>query len=70
MSVGVAVLVFLACLIMTLVSSEVLVRGLVALGTKLKLTEGFLGLLMALGRIASDPGKTWDEAKEQATKDE
>jgi len=49
MSVGIALLVFLACLIMTLVSSEVLVRGLVVLGTKLKLTEGFLGLLTALG---------------------
>src|SRR6266516_7787142 len=54
MSVGVAVLVFLACLIMTLVSSEVLVRGLVALGTKLTLTEGFLGLLTALGADAPE----------------
>ncbi len=49
MSVGIAVLVFLACLIATLASSEVLVRGLVALGSKLHLTEGFLGLLTALG---------------------
>ncbi len=49
MSVGIAVLVFLACLITTLASSEALVRGLVALGTKLKLTEGFFGLLTALG---------------------
>ena len=49
MSVGIAVFVFLACLIATLVSSEVLVRGLTVLGTKLTLTEGFLGLLTALG---------------------
>ncbi len=40
MSVRIAVFVFLACLITTLVSSEVLVRGLVALGSKLYLTEG------------------------------
>ena len=54
MSVGIAVLVFLACLITTLVSSEVLVRGLVVLGTRLKLTEGFLGLLTALGADAPE----------------
>ena len=54
MSVGIAVLVFLACLITTLVSSEALVRGLVVLGTKLKLTEGFLGLLTALGADAPE----------------
>ncbi len=54
MSVGIAVLVFLACLITTLVSSEVLVRGLAVLGTKLKLTEGFLGLLTALGADAPE----------------
>jgi cation:H+ antiporter len=54
MSVGVAVLVFLACLITTLVSSEVLVRGLTVLGTKLTLTEGFLGLLTALGADAPE----------------
>ena len=54
MSVGIAVLVFLACLIMTLVSSEVLVRGLTVLGTKLTLTEGFLGLLTALGADAPE----------------
>jgi hypothetical protein len=35
MSVGIAVLIFLVCLIATLVSSEVLVRGLTILGTKL-----------------------------------
>src|SRR6266704_201514 len=54
MSVGMAVLVFIACLITTLVSSEALVRGLVVLGTKLKLTEGFLGLLTALGADAPE----------------
>src|SRR6266536_1372325 len=54
MSVGIAVLVFLACLITTLVSSEVLVRGLAVLGTKLTLTEGFLGLLTALGADAPE----------------
>ncbi len=54
MSVGVAVLVFLACLITTLVSSEVLVRGLTVLGSKLTLTEGFLGLLTALGADAPE----------------
>jgi cation:H+ antiporter len=54
MSVGIAVLIFLACLITTLVSSEVLVRGLVALGSKLTLTEGFLGLLTALGADAPE----------------
>ena len=54
MSVGIAVLVFLACLIMTLVSSEVLVRGLTVLGTKLTLTEGFLVLLTALGADAPE----------------
>jgi cation:H+ antiporter len=54
MSVSIAVLVFLACLIMTLVSSEVLVRGLTVLGTKLTLTEGFLGLLTALGADAPE----------------
>jgi cation:H+ antiporter len=54
MSVGVAVLVFLACLIATLVSSEVLVRGLTVLGAKLTLTEGFLGMLTALGADAPE----------------
>jgi len=54
MSVGIVVLVFLACLIATLVSSEVLARGLVALGSKLHLTEGFLGLLAALGADAPE----------------
>src|SRR5438552_15464546 len=54
MSVGIAVLVFLVCLITTLASSEVLVRGLTVLGTKLKLTEGFLGLLTALGTDAPE----------------
>jgi cation:H+ antiporter len=54
MSVGVAVFVFLACLITTLVSSEVLVRGLTVLGSKLSLTEGFLGLLTALGADAPE----------------
>jgi cation:H+ antiporter len=54
MSVGVAVLVFLACLITTLVSSEVLVRGLTVLGSNLHLTEGFLGLLTALGADAPE----------------
>ncbi len=54
MSDGVAVLVFLACLIATLVSSEVLVRGLTVLGAKLTLTEGFLGMLTALGADAPE----------------
>ncbi len=54
MSVGVAIFVFLACLITTLVSSEVLVRGLTVLGSKLTLTEGFLGLLTALGADAPE----------------
>src|SRR5207247_2660634 len=54
MSGGIAVLVFLACLIPTLVSSEMLVRGLTVLGTKLTLTEGFLGLLTALGADAPE----------------
>jgi cation:H+ antiporter len=54
MSVGIAVFVFLACLITTLVSSEVLVRGLTVLGSKLSLTEGFLGLLTALGADAPE----------------
>jgi Ca2+/Na+ antiporter len=54
MSVGIAVFVFLVCLITTLVSSEVLVRELVALGSKLHLTEGFLGLLTALGADAPE----------------
>ena len=49
MSVGMAVLIFFTCLIVTLISSEVLVRGLTVLGTKLNLTDGFLGLLTALG---------------------
>jgi cation:H+ antiporter len=54
MSVGIAVLVFLACLITTLVSSEVLVRGLTVLGSKFHLTEGLLGLLTALGADAPE----------------
>ena len=54
MTAGIAVFVFLVCLIATLVSSEVLVRGLTVLGSKLHLTEGFLGLLMALGADAPE----------------
>src|SRR5579885_2173042 len=54
MSIGIAAAVFLACLITTLVSSEVLVRGLSVLGTKLSMTEGLLGLLMALGANAPE----------------
>jgi cation:H+ antiporter len=54
MSLGIALLVFLACLITTLVFSEVLVRGLTVLGSKLTLTEGFLGLLTALGADAPE----------------
>lgn len=54
MSVGIAVFAFLACLIATLISSEVLVRGLTVLGSKLHLTEGFLGLLTALGADAPE----------------
>ena len=54
MSVSIAGLVFIACLITTLASSELLVRGLTTLGTKLSLTEGFLGLLTALGADAPE----------------
>jgi cation:H+ antiporter len=54
MSLGIAVLIFCVCLITTLVSSEVLVRGLTVLGIKLRLTEGFLGLLTALGADAPE----------------
>jgi cation:H+ antiporter len=54
MSVGIAVLIFLVCLIAMLVSSEVLVRGLTILGSNLGLTEGFLGLLTALGADAPE----------------
>lgn len=54
MSLGIAVLVFIICLIAMLISSEVLVRGLTVLGTKIKLTEGFLGLLTALGADAPE----------------
>ena len=54
MTAGIAVFVFLVCLIATLVSSEVLVRGLTVLGSKLHLTEGFLGLLTALGADAPE----------------
>lgn len=54
MSVSIAAFVFLACLITILVSSEVLVRGLTELGSKLHLTEGFVGLLTALGADAPE----------------
>ena len=54
MSLIVAVLIFIVCLISMLVSSEVLVRGLTRLGIKLKLTEGLLGLLTALGTDAPE----------------
>lgn len=40
---------FLAGLAVTLISSEVLARGLTRLGSRLGLTEGLLGLLAALG---------------------
>src|SRR5207245_812673 len=49
-----AIPVFIICLLATLISSEMLVRGLVALGTRLTLTEGFLGLLTALGADAPE----------------
>jgi cation:H+ antiporter len=49
MSIGTALLVFVVCLSATLISSEMLVRGLTVLGTKLRWTDGFLGLLTALG---------------------
>ena len=49
MSLGIAILVFLGCLSATLLSSEVLVRGLSVLGSHLHLTDGFLGLLTAFG---------------------
>lgn len=48
MSIGVALLVFFVCLSVTLISSEVLVRGLTVLGAKLTWTDGFLGFLTAL----------------------
>jgi cation:H+ antiporter len=54
MSPGIAVLVFILCLIATLISSEVLVRGLTVLGTKRNWTDGFLGLLTALGADAPE----------------
>jgi cation:H+ antiporter len=54
LTAGIAVFVFLACLIITLVCSEMLVRGLTVLGSKLHLTEGFLGLLTALGADAPE----------------
>lgn len=54
MSIGVAALVFIICLIAMLAASEVLVRGLVRLGVKLRLTEGLLGLLTALGADAPE----------------
>ena len=54
MSLIVAALVFIVCLISVLVSSELLVRGLARLGIKLKLTEGLLGLLTALGADAPE----------------
>ncbi len=61
MSVGMAVLVFIACLITTLVSSEALVRGLVALGTKLKPW----GLMLQKSRRPLHPCSqallTWDK---------
>lgn len=49
MSIGIAFLVFFMCLCATLISSEFLVRGLTVLGAKLHWTDGFLGLLTALG---------------------
>lgn len=54
MSLGIAILIFLVCLIATLISSEVLVRGLTVLGIKLTWTDGFLGLLTALGADAPE----------------
>ncbi len=54
MSVGNAVLVFVVSLIGTFVFSEALIRGLATLGANLKLTDGFLGLLTALGADAPE----------------
>ncbi|HLI71719.1 MAG TPA: hypothetical protein VKV19_18330 [Ktedonobacteraceae bacterium] len=54
MSTGIAILVFLICLSATLISSEVLVRGLSVLGATLKWTDGLLGLLTALGADAPE----------------
>ncbi len=54
MSPGVAILIFLGCLFATLLSSEVLVRGLSVLGSHLNWTDGFLGLLTALGADAPE----------------
>jgi len=49
MAVVITVFIFLLCLIVTLVASEVLVHGLTVLGMKFTMTEGFIGLLAALG---------------------
>jgi len=54
MSIGISVFVFIVCLVATLVSSEMLVRGLTVLGIKFKLTDGCLGLLTALGADAPE----------------
>ncbi|HEU5384100.1 MAG TPA: hypothetical protein VFV38_52565 [Ktedonobacteraceae bacterium] len=54
MSPGVAILIFPVCLFATLLSSEVLVRGLSVLGSHLNWTDGFLGLLTALGADAPE----------------
>lgn len=54
MSIGTALLVFFVCLSATLISCEGLVRGLTVLGTKLKWTDGLLGLLTALGADAPE----------------
>lgn len=49
MSPGTAILLFLVGLCVTLLSSEILVRGLSVLGSHFHWTDGFLGLLTALG---------------------
>ena len=49
MSTGVAVGVFVVCLGLTLGASEGLVRGIDAVGTRLRLSGGLMGLLTALG---------------------
>lgn len=49
-----ALIIFAACLVVTLGASEALVRGLDRLGARLGLSEGLLGLLTALGADAPE----------------
>lgn len=49
-----AIVVFALCLALTLGASDLLVRGLDSLGTRLTLSDGLLGLLTALGADAPE----------------